>query len=93
MSLVAHYNVVVDVIRRIEKSKKGLFLVKGARVKRYAEEFGGPRLGGMGGPEAPGGAESSDRRSRFVNAPAHEAPVEVELNVSLFEFPPEEGQS
>ena len=69
----AHLNVVPGVMRRIEKSKKALFIVRSARIRRPGSGSRGPDL--------------SAGKKYMRNAPDHEAPVEAELRFGFFEFP------
>jgi hypothetical protein len=69
----AHYNVVLDVLRRIELSKKCLFIVKTVRVKRLdvnPVEF------------------APDLQPLYTDVPTHELPVEAEVTIGLLEFAP-----
>ena len=54
MSLAAHYSAVLDVIRRLEESKRGLFIVREARIERLTRAVpNDPRYANTSGHEAP----------------------------------------
>ncbi len=74
--LIAHYNVLPDVMRRVESSKKVLFVTRSVRVKP-AQQITEGRLYGAPGAVVP----------HLRNKDAHEAPVEAEISFGFFEFP------
>jgi len=68
---LAHYNVALDVMRRLEASEKCLFVVRSVRISREADY---EKI-----PEA--------LRERFLDTVVHEPPAVVELGLALVEFP------
>jgi hypothetical protein len=80
VSFVAHYNVALEALRLMESSKRGLFVVRLARVKRL-QEMG---LSSRQIAELP----SQEKRfyERLKDGEAHDPPVEVELRMGLIEF-------
>lgn len=82
LSFVAHYNVALDVVRQLESSKQGLFIVRKLHAVRFEEQL--PR---------PGLASEEDlaKLERYGNRSGHEAPVVVHLSAALTEFPMARG--
>ena len=73
VAFIAHYNVVADVMRRVESSGKALFVTRSVRVKPAqveATEYGGPAVA-----------------EHLRNKDDDEAPVEAEIKFGFFEFP------
>lgn len=70
LALIAHYNVVLDVMRKLEASEKCLFVVRSARIWREVELERVPEV----------------LRDRFLDTAAHEPPVFAELGLVLVEF-------
>jgi hypothetical protein len=74
---VAHYNVLAEVMRRVESSKKVLFVTRSVRVKpaqqtqRQESDYGA----------------TVSVAPHLRNEDAHEAPVEAEIRFGYFEFP------
>ena len=76
VSFIAHYSVTLDFIRRLEKSNKGLFIVRSVRMQRLKDAGRSRRV-----------ASGMQPGQRYANTREHEAPVEVALRVELMEFP------
>ena len=77
VTFVSHLNVVADVMRRVERSKTVLFVVRSVTLK-CPEELTGPQAASVAG-----GVEKKHLR----NTEDHEAPVETEITFGFFEFP------
>ncbi len=75
----AHLNVAIEVIRNIESSKRGLFVVRSVSVKRLSPQEIRPPTGGD--------PALRRERERFANTSEREAPVAVVLCAGLLDYP------
>jgi hypothetical protein len=73
VAFTAHYNVLADVMRRVESSRKALFVTRSVRMrpaKMEVQDYGEPAVA-----------------QHLRNQEDHEAPVEAEIRFGFLEFP------
>jgi hypothetical protein len=72
---VAHYSVALDVMQRLEKSDKCLFVIRGASVRQNDKTLNAQVI------------RDENERRVYMDTNTHEPPVEVTLSLSLLSFP------